>query len=67
MKFKMEPLTDKLMLSIFWDSQGPILETYAEHETTVKSSATYYGMLQRDLILQSTIKEQGDCRRASCC
>jgi len=36
------------MLTIFWDSQGPILETYHERGTTV-TSATYYDMLQREL------------------
>jgi hypothetical protein len=36
------------MLTIFWDSQGPVLETYVEHGTTV-TSATYCYMLQRGL------------------
>jgi hypothetical protein len=34
-----------LMLTIFWDSQGPILETYLESGTTV-TSATYCDVLQ---------------------
>jgi len=37
-----------LMLTVFWDSQGPILETYQERGTTV-TSATYCDMLQREL------------------
>jgi len=36
------------MLTIFWDSQQPILETYQERGTTV-TSATYCDMLQRAL------------------
>ena len=36
------------MLTVFWDSQGPILETYQERGTTV-TSATYYDVLQREL------------------
>jgi len=39
-KFKMQPSAGKLMLTIFWDSQGPILETYQERGTTV-TRATY--------------------------
>jgi len=47
-KFKMQPSTGKLMLTIFWDSQGPNLETCQERGTTV-ASATYCDMLQREL------------------
>jgi len=36
------------MLTVFWDSQGPILKTYLERGTTV-TSATYCDMLQREL------------------
>ena len=36
------------MLSVFWDSQGPILKIYQECGTTV-TSATYCDMLQRKL------------------
>ena len=35
------------MLTVFRDSQGPILETYQERGTTV-TSATYCDMLQRE-------------------
>ena len=42
-KFKMQPSAGKLMLTVFWDSQGPILETYQESGTTV-TSATYCDM-----------------------
>jgi len=47
-KFKMQPSAGKLMLTAFWDSQGPILETYQERGTTVISAA-YRDMLQREL------------------
>ena len=43
-KFKTQPSAGKLMLTVFWDSQGPILETYQERGTTV-TSATYCDML----------------------
>ena len=36
------------MLTVFWDSQGPILKTYQERGTTV-TSATYCDVLQREL------------------
>ena len=36
------------MLTVFWDSQGPILKTCQERGTTV-TSATYCDMLQREL------------------
>ena len=45
----------KLMLTVFWDSQGPILETYQERGTNV-TSATYCDMLQREL--KSTIRSK---------
>jgi hypothetical protein len=47
-KFKTQPLAGKLMLTIFWDSHGSILETYLECGKTV-TSATYCDMLQRGL------------------
>jgi hypothetical protein len=47
-KFKAQPSAGKLMLTIFWDSQGPVFETYLGHGTTV-TSATYCEMLQRGL------------------
>jgi histone-lysine N-methyltransferase SETMAR len=47
-KFKMQQLAGKLMLTTFWDSQGPILETYLERGTT-GTSTTYCDMLQRGL------------------
>jgi hypothetical protein len=47
-KFKTQPLAGKLILTIFWDSQGPILETYPDCGTTV-TSAVDCDMLQRGL------------------
>ena len=37
-KFKTQPFTAKLMLTVFWDSQGPILEHYQERRTTIDSA-----------------------------
>jgi hypothetical protein len=39
-KFKMQPSAGNLMLTITWDSQEPILETYLERGTTVTSAPT---------------------------
>jgi hypothetical protein len=47
-KFQTQPLAGKFMLTIFWDSQGRILETHLESGKTV-TSATYCDMLQRGL------------------
>jgi hypothetical protein len=47
-KFKTQSLAGKLMLIIFWDSQGPIPETYPERRTAV-TSAVDCDMLQRGL------------------
>jgi hypothetical protein len=38
----------RLVLTVFWDSQGPILETYQERGKTV-TSVTYCDMLKRKL------------------
>ena len=43
-KFKSQPSTGKLMLTVFWDSQGPVLEHYQERGTTI-NSARYSEML----------------------
>jgi len=47
-KFKTQPSAGKLMLTIFWDSHGPIFKTYQECGTTI-TSRTYCDMLQREL------------------
>jgi hypothetical protein len=47
-KFTTQPLAGKLMLTILWDSQEPVLETYLEHGTAV-TSAVYCDILQRGL------------------
>jgi len=57
-KFKMQPSAGKLMLTAFWDSQGPILETYQERGTAV-TSATYCDILQGDLKRTICSKRRG--------
>jgi len=47
------------MLTVFWDSQGPILETYQERGTTV-TSATYCDILQRELKPAIRSKRRGN-------
>ena len=37
-KFKTQPSTGKLMLTVFWDSQGPVVEHYQERDTTINSA-----------------------------
>jgi hypothetical protein len=46
------------MLTIFWDSQGPILKTYLERITTF-TSATYCDMLQGGLKPAIRSKKRG--------
>ena len=36
-KFKTQPSAQKLMLTVFWDSQGQVLEHYQEKDTTINS------------------------------
>ena len=43
-KFKTQPSKEKLMLTEFWDSQGPVLEYYQERGTRI-NSAWYSEML----------------------
>ena len=43
-KFKTQPSAGKLMLTVFWDSQGPVLEHYQERGTTI-NNAQYSEML----------------------
>jgi len=57
-KFKMQPSAGKLMLTVFWDSQGPLIETYQERGTTV-TSAMYCDMLQRELKPSIRSKRRG--------
>ena len=43
-KVQTQPSAGKLMLTVFWDSQGPVLEYYQERSTTI-NSARYSEML----------------------
>jgi hypothetical protein len=43
-KFKSQPSAGKLLLAVFWDSQGPVLEHNQERGTTI-NSAGYKDML----------------------
>ena len=47
-KFKTQPSAGKLMLTVFWDSQGPLLEHYHERGTTI-NSVRYSEMLTAKL------------------
>ena len=47
-KFNSQPSAGKLMLTVFWDSQEPILEHYMEKCVTV-TSANYCNMLRNEL------------------
>ena len=37
-KFKTQPSAENLMLTVFWDSQGPVLEHHQEKGTTINSA-----------------------------
>jgi len=47
-KFKSQPSAGKLLLTVFWESQGPILEHYMEKGVTV-TSVNYCNMLRNEL------------------
>jgi len=47
-KFKTQPFVGKVMLTIFWDSKGPILEDYLEKGCTI-NSARYSDLLTNNL------------------
>jgi len=47
-KFKSQPSAGKLLLTVFWDSQGPILEHYMEKRVTV-TSVNNSNMLRNEL------------------
>jgi hypothetical protein len=36
-KFKSQPIAGKLMLMLFWDSQGPILQHYQEWDVIINN------------------------------
>ena len=45
-KFKGQPSAGKLMRTVFWDSQGPVLEHYQDKGTTINSA--YYSEILTD-------------------
>ena len=47
-KFKSQPSAGKLKLTVFWDSQGPILEHYMEKGVTL-TSFNYCNMLRNEM------------------
>jgi hypothetical protein len=57
-KFKTQPTDRKLMLTVFWNSQGAILEHYQERGTTV-TSARYSNMLWNEPRPATCTKWQG--------
>jgi len=57
-KFKSQPSAGKLLLTVFWDSQGPILEHYMEIGVTV-TSVNYFNMLRNELRLAIRSKQRG--------
>jgi hypothetical protein len=44
-EFKFQPTAEKVMITLFWDSQGPILEHYQEKDVMIKQC-----MLHRDAV-----------------
>lgn len=57
-KFKTRPSAGKLMLTVFWDSRGPILEHYTERGSTVTSDR-YCEMLRHSLRPAIRTKRRG--------
>ena len=52
-KFRTQPSMGKVMLTLFWDERGVILEHYMPRGNTV-TSATYTDLLKHTCILQSS-------------
>jgi hypothetical protein len=63
-KFKSAPSAEKLMLTLFWDMNGPILEHYQAKGETV-NSARYSSMPEEKLKLQFTVVTDF-CPKAFC-
>ena len=57
-KFKTQPSTGKVMLTVFWDSKGPILEDYLEKGRMI-NSARYSDLLANNLKPAVRTKCQG--------
>jgi len=57
-KFKTQPSAGKVMLMLFWDSKGPILEDYLEKGRTI-NSARYSDMLTKNLKPAVRTKRRG--------
>jgi histone-lysine N-methyltransferase SETMAR len=57
-KLKSQPSAGKLMLTAFWDSQGPVLEHHQEKGPTI-NSARCSEMLTEDLKPKLRIKRRG--------
>jgi Transposase. len=49
-----QPAAGKVMLALFWDSNGPILEHYMSRGTTITSSS-YCDLLVNDLKTSNSI------------
>jgi hypothetical protein len=54
-KFKSQPSAGKLMFTVVWDSQGPVLEHYQVRRTTI-NSAHYSEMLTEEDFCRMAIK-----------
>jgi len=57
-KFRSQPSAGKVMLTLFWDKNGPILEHYMPPHTTV-TSATYTDLLNNHLKPAIRTKRRG--------
>jgi len=57
-KFKTQPSAGNVMLTLFWDSEGPILEDYLEKGCTI-NSAKYSDMLANNLKPAVRTKRRG--------
>ena len=63
-KFKTQAFAAKVMLTIFWDFNGPILVHFQEKGQTV-NSARYSDMLVNELRLRDTIETPGNSLKNS--
>ena len=62
-QFKTRPSTGKLMLTVFWDSRGPILEHYAERRSTATNDR-YWEMLRQSSASYQALSAVDYCHEA---
>ena len=64
-KSETQPFEGKVMLTVFWDSQGPVLEHYQETGTTIYRAR--YSEMLNDMLKPAKANAEDYCRKVLCC